>query len=351
MIQTRCPGCATTFRVTPEQLKARHGKVRCGKCQRVFDAIEALLDAPSIAAAQAATKAASKATAAAPQEEAWPKTEPMTFDGSLANAATEAPSTITAAELPANEENFASIDETLSDTLDDTLDEINNDTFLDTSAEATSITTDDTSQPPVANESTTIDTAAPTKKAPLAESTPRTQKTAPLQHYDFEEEPRRRAWPWVLASLLALLVLALQALIQFRTEAAVLAPELKPALQTLCGLLDCDLPLPRKADQLSIETSDLHPDPQHKGLLILAATLKNRAPFLQTYPHLELTLTDTLDQPLLRKIIAPAEYLPKGSDIAAGFAAGRDITVNLALIPESAGKAAPAGYRLYLFYP
>ncbi len=23
MIQTRCPGCATTFRVTPEQLKAK----------------------------------------------------------------------------------------------------------------------------------------------------------------------------------------------------------------------------------------------------------------------------------------------------------------------------------------
>src|SRR5690606_23642075 len=45
MMLTRCPGCSTTFRVTPEQVKARQGKVRCGRCQHVFDAIEALVEA------------------------------------------------------------------------------------------------------------------------------------------------------------------------------------------------------------------------------------------------------------------------------------------------------------------
>ena len=46
MILTRCPQpeCQTTFRVTPEQLKARGGKVRCGQCQHVFNALEHLLD-------------------------------------------------------------------------------------------------------------------------------------------------------------------------------------------------------------------------------------------------------------------------------------------------------------------
>ena len=46
MMLTRCPGCTTTFRVTPEQVKVRHGKVRCGRCQNIFDAIEFLVDAP-----------------------------------------------------------------------------------------------------------------------------------------------------------------------------------------------------------------------------------------------------------------------------------------------------------------
>jgi predicted Zn finger-like uncharacterized protein len=36
---TRCPGCATVFRVTPEQLAARAGQVRCGQCKTVFDGI------------------------------------------------------------------------------------------------------------------------------------------------------------------------------------------------------------------------------------------------------------------------------------------------------------------------
>ena len=34
---TRCPGCATVFRVTSEQLALRDGQVRCGHCKTVFD--------------------------------------------------------------------------------------------------------------------------------------------------------------------------------------------------------------------------------------------------------------------------------------------------------------------------
>lgn len=37
-ILSRCPHCATLFRVTPEQLHAAEGKVRCGLCMSVFDA-------------------------------------------------------------------------------------------------------------------------------------------------------------------------------------------------------------------------------------------------------------------------------------------------------------------------
>jgi predicted Zn finger-like uncharacterized protein len=34
---TRCPGCFTVFRVTPQQLEIRAGQVRCGHCKTVFD--------------------------------------------------------------------------------------------------------------------------------------------------------------------------------------------------------------------------------------------------------------------------------------------------------------------------
>ena len=42
---TRCPKCATAFRVLPAQLGARSGQVRCGKCNTVFDGIAALVGA------------------------------------------------------------------------------------------------------------------------------------------------------------------------------------------------------------------------------------------------------------------------------------------------------------------
>jgi predicted Zn finger-like uncharacterized protein len=41
---TRCPTCATAFRVVPGQLSARAGRVRCGKCGAVFDGIAALVE-------------------------------------------------------------------------------------------------------------------------------------------------------------------------------------------------------------------------------------------------------------------------------------------------------------------
>src|SRR2546421_10031147 len=46
-LATRCPVCATAFRVQRVQLALRGGQVRCGKCNTVFDGVAALVeDAP-----------------------------------------------------------------------------------------------------------------------------------------------------------------------------------------------------------------------------------------------------------------------------------------------------------------
>src|SRR6187551_1739494 len=43
---TRCPTCATLFRVTPQQLQLRQGQVRCGRCTAVFDGFAGLATLP-----------------------------------------------------------------------------------------------------------------------------------------------------------------------------------------------------------------------------------------------------------------------------------------------------------------
>lgn len=44
---TTCPQCLTSFHVNQGQLAASQGKVRCGKCQHVFDALSQLGEVPS----------------------------------------------------------------------------------------------------------------------------------------------------------------------------------------------------------------------------------------------------------------------------------------------------------------
>jgi len=45
-MHTRCPHCETTFRLTAAQLKAHGGKVRCGKCEQIFQADQSLVEKP-----------------------------------------------------------------------------------------------------------------------------------------------------------------------------------------------------------------------------------------------------------------------------------------------------------------
>lgn len=265
MMLTRCPTCSTAFRVTPEQLKARAGKVRCGHCKAVFNALESLQDTPPAAGA-----------AQAPPKSAPPIPPGISSPEPAAEDSLPAPSA--------------------SEPQDD----------------------------PIESESVDI----------LLEAAP--------------ADSRRHGFAWAAAGLLALGLLIVQAAYVFRAELAVSEPGLRPLLEDMCGLLDCDIALPRKANFVGIEASDLYPDPQRKNLLVLVATLKNRAPFAQDYPHLELTLTDTRDQPIVRKVFAPAEYLAQGADVRAGFAANGDLAVNLGLDATDLGAS---GYRLYLFYP
>jgi len=165
---------------------------------------------------------------------------------------------------------------------------------------------------------------------------------------ELQELPRRRRWPWVLAGLTGACLLAVQAIVHFRVELSVAMPRSKPALIAICDVLNCKVALPSQIDLIGIETSDLSPGPEGAGQLQLAATLRNRAPFVQTWPHLELTLTDAADKALVRRALGPTDYLPPGHKPDEGFPARSEQPVHLDL--KAPGVPA-VGYRLYVFYP
>ena len=173
-------------------------------------------------------------------------------------------------------------------------------------------------------------------------------------------------WLWLLGAIFLAVVLLAQASYFFRVDIAARLPGLKPALTLYCAWLKCTIPLPKNADLISIESSDLEASPTQSSIVDLNVILRNRAPYTQAYPNLELTLTDITDQVLARRNFLPAEYLKadedkklgadekpgeekkQSDDEKQGLSAGREISIKLHL---DTTDLQPTGYRLFLFYP
>jgi len=98
---------------------------------------------------------------------------------------------------------------------------------------------------------------------------------------------------------------------------------------------------------LSIESSDLRADPAHPGLFLLTTTLSNSGAIVLNYPYLEITLTDADDRVVVRRALAPAEYV-KGVEAGSGIPANGKVLVKLFI---DASATQQTGYRLYVFYP
>ena len=282
---TRCPQCETTFRVSPQQLKVHQGEVRCGRCSAIFDAFESLVAEPATAPAAVA---------------------------SLDSASVPAPATVAGATSG--------------------------------SALAAAADTADTAVDITQKTRPEIRWAAPDFTPPLS------AKLAAAGDLAGRPVPPRR-WPWIVLASLAAFALVAQATYFYRLElavnAAILLPESRPWLDRACVEWHCKIPLPRRVELVSIDASDLQVDTGHTNLMLLTATLKNRAPFAQEYPSLELTLTDTQDQALARRVLAPADYLERKADTQAGFAGNADLAIKI-FIDSRDVKA--TGYRLFLFY-
>ena len=251
---TRCPGCATAFRVHASQLSARGGKVRCGKCGTVFDGVAGLVEEASTSL----------------------RIEPSPQLG-----------------------------------------------LFDPSRRA----------PAQAGQGT-----AALEDAPLPEFLLKA------------ERPARSAFLWSVLAVLAFSALLAQVGYRYRTEIAVVLPATRPALEAACAAVRCEIPLPRRPELMSIESSDLQTDPRSETVIVLNAVLRNRAPFPQEYPSLELTLTDEGDKPVLRRVLSPREYLgpARAASIAQGLAPGADAALR---VNFDAGRTRATGYRLYLFFP
>lgn len=284
---TFCPHCNTRFKVAEQQLEAHQGMVRCGHCLEAFDARPGYApDQPS------------------------PQLELPILDNP----------TIPAGELSAGEPHTA---ETIQETI-----------------------------PPPTPRDSLLEFKQPDATADEQVARPMTlaEQISVLQNQggDREALPEYRRLHWAVAALLLLLLLLAQTAYFFRIDLAARVPDLKPALDSYCQLLGCSVPLPQRARLMSIESSNLEAESDHENQISLNALLRNSAPYPQTFPHLELTLNDTHDAPLARRIFKPKDYLPPAENEQAGMRPNHELSVKLRL---HTAELRPTGYRLVLFYP
>lgn len=297
---TRCPACATLFRVAAHQLKVRQGRVRCGRCATVFDGFRDLATLPDAFAAEPAPTEGARAS----------ETSLQPISGSpariLAFATPEIPAT------PAVPSGFRF--QSFSSAGDEAL-------LKGSPPQADARREQDlVSTPPIGADARFLQQAQAARRRSLS--------------------------GWTLGSALLVVTLAAQAGYFYRGELAAQYRPLRPFLSTLCRPLNCEIPLPQRPKLINIEASDVQGvDPTRPGVIELTATLRNHADYDVAFPALDLVLTNTRDHTLARRVFLPQEYLEPPRNAKAGLPAKAEMTVRLTL---DTGELGAAGFRLDL---
>jgi predicted Zn finger-like uncharacterized protein len=150
-----------------------------------------------------------------------------------------------------------------------------------------------------------------------------------------------------LFSLLLIIVAVLQTIYFMRTQIASEYPQFKPLLIQACQSIKCEIALPKDLNALVIDDSDMQEDGNYQEVINFSSSLINNANYAQAYPNIELTLTNIDDQPVLRRLIKPSEYLPNKPNLNVGLGSHEEIHIKLAI---HASNVPVAGYRVLLVY-
>ena len=269
MLITTCSQCKARFRVTPQQLNAKQGQVRCGRCRGVFNGFQAL--------------------------ERFPDDDTGARLLAAHEANERANETVAGIETLPDEDNLPEI-ETVG------------------VASPTPVPIEELAPPPAK--------ARPLRRAPRPEA-PLTLGPPPPR------APLSRAW-WLGVVLLAT-VLLVEIAFAWRGPLAQRYPVLRPALEAMCAHAQCSVPWSREEALLKLEDSEMLEVPGKPSEIALGARIRNLATVAQEYPHFELTLTDFTGQAATRRVLRPTDYLGRPLQAGEVLAPGSELALQLRL--------------------
>ena len=163
-------------------------------------------------------------------------------------------------------------------------------------------------------------------------------------------------WGLVTWAVFGLLGLVLQTVYLLKDPLATYHPPLKPLLLEACQLVGCQIRPLQKTDAVVIDYAsvDAISTDQAQEILVDGAQptrwalhihLRNSDSVPVAMPWMELTLTDSQDTPVMRKVLNPVDW-----GAPAVVSPGEIIEQQL-LLSLKKEDAAFMGYRLLTFYP
>jgi predicted Zn finger-like uncharacterized protein len=148
-----------------------------------------------------------------------------------------------------------------------------------------------------------------------------------------------RRWPWVIACIVLLLLLAVQ-LAWAQRDTLIRHPTVGRWLRGSCAMLGCELPLVAAPQQLQLLASNVQAHPSVAHALMISASVRNDAAFAQPYPVLTIALSNAQGQRLAMRRLQPREYLDDAAIRQRGLAPGANAVLLLEI--EDPGDEAVA---------
>ena len=317
MLLTTCPNCSAQFKVQPEQLNVRQGRVMCGRCRNVFNAFQSLT---RVAESEVVTRHPELVTTPVPDDASsnladaiFLREEPLPLSQEFSQ--TDFASDIRMyAPLPPTihaSRDSAPVPEVLHE---------------DSPPSLPSLLPKDVETPGVPGDN------------PLLAPTPGHRPPAGAH----------RTGLWSSGAVILLLGLTAQFAYGYRSAIIQSYPQLRPSFVSVCEWAGCNLSWGRDDSAIRIEASDLIETPGKAGRILLTATLINRGATRQDLPALELKLTDNANQVILSRILLPPEYLGRAPAKDESLVPNVEMYVNLSI--ELSNKAQASGYGVRAFY-
>jgi predicted Zn finger-like uncharacterized protein len=209
--------------------------------------------------------------------------------------------------------------------------------IIDAAPEAAQVSPDQTL--PLESDNATTDSdpqSAETNIATFLNLEPATtRRKNPLRHFAL-----------TLLCVALFLGLAGQIVLHERDRIVALQPALKPWLVALCLPLKCQVSALRQKDAIAIDRASFSKIAGNSYRLNF--TVRNTATVPVAAPSIELTLTDTSDQPVLRRVFLHTELDFKSDTLSAAEEWSSSLVV-AADLTDTAQQT--VGYRIYAFYP